>query len=100
METETSSLIRTLRESDQYKFQCEEITTDAKRLDEQLEGITWVIARKPDSCTKIFNAEGDVRMIETEQFPGAPKLLVLFTIDDSNYCTLQWIETIPSIDDE
>lgn len=90
---------RTLRESERYTTQCKALFPDIKRLDAQLEGITWVVSTDPYSCASVINGQGDVRMIHTEEFPDAPQLLVIFTIDSETHCTLQWIERMSSPDE-
>ena len=65
----------------------------ADRLDEQLEGVMWVISHAPDKCDSIPGTS--LYIIKTDAFPGAPALRVFFTIDDDdNACALRYVERI------
>lgn len=83
---------RTVRRSALFDEAAIRIETDAKRLDEQLRGIEWHIARDAEGGWQVRYS--NLYLIKTDPWPDAPALRVYYTIDDDNYCTLQWIEFI------
>lgn len=88
--------LRTIREDRTFADAAAVLRTDVERLDEQLEGVMWTIARDPESCHNIPRTR--LRIIKTDPFPGAPALRIYFTVDDGDTCTLCYIE--PQPDDE
>jgi hypothetical protein len=72
------------------------LKSDAKRLDELLDGALWLIANHAEECAVV---EGDLRVAFTDSFPDAPAMRIFFTISDTNSCTLHWVEHLPE-DDE
>lgn len=85
--------IRTVRRSDVFAEQAEALNPSAKRLDDQLRGVEWAVATRPEIFPQIPATE--VRHIKTRPFPAAPPLRILFTIDDEDTCTLQYVERMP-----
>lgn len=82
--------LRTIIESEQFTELCAEISSDVRRLDEQLRGVMWAISRSPESFTQIA---GNFYVVETFMpVEGEDYVFVWFTIDDENSCTLRWIE--------
>ncbi len=69
------------------------LRADAKRFDELLDGVTWLIANHAEDCTVV---DRNLRVAFTDPFPDAPPMRVFFTITDDNNCTLHWIEHQPS----
>lgn len=83
---------RTVRRDQLFEQNARLIQPDAPRLDEQLQGVEWVIATNPEACPRIPGTL--LRLVKTDPFPGAPPLRIYFTIDDENTCTMQYIELI------
>ena len=65
------------------------VEPDAKRLDEQLEGLMWQISRDAEGC---WNLRDNLYLIKTDPWPDAPVLRVYFTIENDDLCVLQWVE--------
>lgn len=82
---------RTIRYGVLWEECARRVESDARRLDAQLEGIIWQVAHDAEGC---WNLRGNLYLIKTDPWPDAPALRMFFTIDDDNYCTLQWIETV------
>lgn len=87
-------VMRTLYESDEYERCCREIEPNAKRLDEALRFALEAIANGPENFPVIPGTK--LRRVRTNDFPGAPALLLFFSIDDENSCTLQSLEYLPT----
>lgn len=87
--------VRTLREGPLWEECKHRVQPDAKRLDEQLVGITWKIAHDAESC---WSLRGNLYVTKTDPWPDAPALRIYFTIDDDAYCTLLWFELAPEDD--
>jgi hypothetical protein len=82
--------LRSVIESEHFARLCREIAPDVRRLDEQLRGVVWAIARNPEGFTRI---SGDFYVVETFMpLEGEEYVFIYYTIDDENTCTLQWIE--------
>lgn len=85
--------VRTVRRSDVFEQQADELNPTVKRLDSQLRGVEWAVATRPELFPEIPGT--DVRHIKTRPFPAAPPLRILFTIEDEDTCTLQYVEEMP-----
>jgi hypothetical protein len=82
---------RQLIYDDTFWEQVRFLEPDVKRIDELIEGVTWLIANYADECEIV---EGNLRVAFTDPFPDAPPMRVFFTITDDNNCTLHWIERV------
>lgn len=93
------SSLRDVIESDDFRAQCAEVQGDVQRLDEQLDGVIWAVARQPETFTKVV---GNVYVVETFGIGvGDQYVFILFTIDDDKTCTLRWLARGSSlVDDE
>jgi len=80
------SRARDIREEEAYKDAKQRIRHTARRLDEILSGVTWVMARKPESFPKIPGL--DLYVAKTDPSPDAPALYVWFTFDDTTVSLL------------
>jgi len=85
--------VRTLYESDNYSRCCAAIEPDAARLDEALRYPLYAISSDAERFPAI--PETPLRRVRTNDFPGAPALLLYFTIDGADACTLQSLEPLP-----
>ena len=70
---------------------------DARRLDELLSGVLWLIATHAEDCEIV---ERNLRVAFTDPFPDAPAMCIYFTITDDKTCTLHWVEHLPVDEDE
>jgi len=89
---------RTVRRSHLFENHATQLQPDARRLDEQLRGVEWAVATKPEAFPQIPNTA--LRLIKTDPFPDAPALRIYFTIDGDHYCTLQFIEKVEELAEE
>ncbi len=82
--------LREVIQSPRFLEKCREIESDIRRLDSQLEGIIFAVARDPEAFTRVVE---NVYVIETISLvPHGEYVFIFFTIDDENTCTLRWIE--------
>jgi hypothetical protein len=81
--------LRTIVESEVYARLCGELAVDIKRLDEQLDGVIWSIARRPEAFTKVRD---NLYVVETFAHDSDDYVFVYYTVDGPNTCTLRWIE--------
>ena len=81
-------MLRTLRESDEYRAQLKKIG-NAERLDDALRMPTWVLARRPEIHPEIA---GSVRLLKTTALGGVPALNIFFRIEDDGTVLLLYIE--------
>jgi hypothetical protein len=89
---------RTVRRSDLFEQFCKSIEPDTERLDEILRGVEWAIATRAEVFPLLpFTA---LRMAKTDPYPRVKALRILFTIDDEDTCTLQYIERIEELPEE
>ena len=86
--------MRTLVESELYSRCSAAIQPDAHRLDEALRFPLAAIAEHPERFPRIPGTK--LRRVRTNQFPGAPALLLFFSIDNDDECTLWWLEKLPT----
>lgn len=90
--------LRDVIESDDFRTQCAEVEADVQRLDEQLQGVIWAVARQPDAFTRVV---GDVYVVETFGIGADSEyVFIFFTIDDEKTCTLRWLTRGSSLVDE
>lgn len=70
-----------LVESELYNAQRQTIEPNVKRFDEQMRGVTWALAKNP----QIFQSVPGTRLniLKTDEFPGAPRLRIWFTFDET-----------------
>lgn len=84
---------RQIIEESDFKDEKERISRSVKRLDEILLGITWVLARKPESFNKV--GELDLHLAKTDPVPpDIPALYIWFWFNDSEVHLLS-IERAP-----
>jgi hypothetical protein len=83
---------RDIREEQAFKDAKSKLRHSAKRLDDILFGVTWVIARKPESFPKIPGL--DLYVAKTDASLDAPALYIWFTFD-STVVSLLLIEEVP-----
>ncbi len=84
---------RTLIESDRYREQLAALG-DARRMDDLLRGVTWALSVNPEVYAVVKGMK-DIRLIKTDEFPGAPALRVWFRIDeDGQHVHLEEIEAV------
>lgn len=85
--------MRTLYESAHYSECCTKIEPDAARLDESLRYPLHMISYRAEAFPEI--PETSLRRVRTNDFPNAPALLLYFSIDDEDSCTLHSLEPLP-----
>ena len=62
---------------------CSEIESDARRMDEMLDGIKDIVCRTPRNGELISESGGKaVWSLGTDVFPDAPRIVIYYTIDD------------------
>jgi hypothetical protein len=71
---------REIIEEESFGIEKERISKSAKRLDDVLFGIIWVLSRKPESFPQVTGL--DLYLAKTDDIPGSPALNVWFTFDD------------------
>jgi hypothetical protein len=72
---------RQIIEEDQFREEKIRISRSVKRLDDILLGITWVLARKPESFEQVGTL--DLYLAKTDAVPpGVPALYIWFWFDD------------------
>lgn len=81
---------RDVRRSNLFISKAMEIQPNAPRLEAQLHGVEDAIARAAEAFPPIPNTI--LRLVKTDPFPGAPRLRIVFNIDNAYMCTMQWIE--------
>ncbi len=86
---------RDIREEEAFKDAKNKLRHSAKRLDEVLFGVTWVMARKPESFPKIPGL--DLYVAKTDATPNTPALYIWFTFDDA-VVSLLLIEEAPDLE--
>lgn len=84
---------RTIRESREFAQQKKQIQPDARRLDDQLCSLTWVLSRKPETFFKVGRTK--LYCAKTDPWPDAPRLRLYYTFDDDSV-DLLWIEIAES----
>jgi hypothetical protein len=81
--------LRTIVESPEFKEARRALDIDSRRLDEILEGVCEVLARKPDEFPRV--PETTLRRAKTRPFPPAiPSYGIYFEHDDTTV-TLRYI---------
>ncbi len=72
---------RTVREEDEFKTAKKKLRRSTKRLDEILDGVFWVLCRKPES---FHNIPGRMLYVaKTDPVPGGiPGFYIWYTLDD------------------
>ena len=83
---------RTVIEDHTFWEQARLLQPAAKRLDEVIDGVVWLVANHAEACPVI---QGKLRVAFTNPFPDAPAVRIFFSITDENTCTLHWIEYLP-----
>jgi len=91
---------RTVKRHPLFESAAAAIQPDAKRFDEQLRGVEWAIATNPHRFPEISRTV--LRLAKTDEWPGAPRLRIYFSVDNENLCTLRWVEVIegPSTEED
>lgn len=87
---------RTIVESKLYAESKAGLPVTCERLDEILNGILWVLARKPDFFPRVPGTI--IHRAKTEKFPNLPVFRIWFTYDADEVC-LQLIECAEQEDD-
>ena len=77
-----TSKFREIIEEKQFADEKRKISKSLKRLDEILDGVTWILCRKPESFHNI--PDTPLWLAKTDPFPGHPALQVWFTFDDDS----------------
>lgn len=68
------------------------INPDVRRMDDILGGAMWAIENGADKLPVVV---GNLRIVKTDPFPGAPALRIWFTLDEVTGCaTLLLIDLI------
>ena len=81
-----------LWEDSKYAAQVAALGLSVARLDDQLAGLTFAIATDPQQFDHVL---GDVYVATTRNYPAAPRLYVVFSIDyNTGSCTLRWIDLV------
>ena len=80
---------RTIVESDLFRASKETLPVTCERLDEILDGILWVLRRRPEFFPNIPGTT--LYRAKTEQFPDLPVFIVWFRFNE-NTVTLELIE--------
>jgi hypothetical protein len=89
--------LRSVIESEQFKRLCSEISSDVRRLDEQLAGVIWSIAKNAENFTLVA---ANLYVVETFMpVECGDYVFIYYTIDGEDTCTLRWIEAGSSIVD-
>jgi len=70
---------------------------DARRLDEMLDGVLWLIATHAERCEVV---DRNLRVAFTDPFPDAPAMRIFFSITNDDTCTLHWVEHLPREDED
>lgn len=86
--------MRSLIEAEHYGECCAKIESDAPRLDEALRYVLFAIAERAEEFPQI--PATPLRRARTNHFPGAPALLLFFSIDSEDQCTLWSLELLPT----
>ena len=84
---------REIVEEESFVIEKQRISRSAKRLDEILFGITWVLSRKPESFPQVTGL--DLYLAKTDPVPGLPSVNVWFTFDERKVYLL-FIELAPA----
>jgi len=69
-----------IKESKTFVSQKKLIQRNTKRLDEQLRGVYWALAHKPDAFTRHGNT--NLWGIKTDPWPEAPKVIIRYKFND------------------
>jgi len=87
-------MLRTLIYSEHFEACCAEIEPDAPRLEEALRYPLFAIAEQPESFPEIPGTR--LRRVRTNDFPGAPPMLLYFAIENDDECVLVSLEHLPT----
>jgi len=72
---------RDIKESPTFVEQKAKIEPDCKRLDEQLRGVFWALARKPESFTRHGNT--GLFGVKTDSWPEAPSVIIWYKFNEN-----------------
>ena len=72
-----------------FDDQLASISADIQRLDDVLSGVVWSISRTPEVWPVVEGTH--LRAAITERAGDIPRLVIYFSIDDENTCTLRGI---------
>lgn len=78
-------ILRTVIESHNFWAQRNNIEPDVKRMDEILEGVTWVLCRNPRIGQQVYK---DVWAITTTEYPNALLLTIYYTFNQDEVLLL------------
>ncbi len=84
--------LREVVETAEFRQELSKIEKTAKRADEYIDGMIWVLARDPSSGV-LVNTSGNVWMISTN--PSLPVQMVVYYTFDLTKVYLLWIEITP-----
>ena len=87
-------MLRTLIYSEYWEECCQDVEPDSPRLEEVLRYPLYAIAEHPESFPEIPGTR--LRRVRTNEFPGAPALLIFFAIENDNECILVSLERLPT----
>ena len=76
---------RTVVESDLFRAHAKQLEPNTKRLDEMIEAAVWEISRAAESFPEV---EGTALRSIVTRAPYCPTIIVFFTIDNDDECTL------------
>lgn len=80
--------LRTLRYQPRFEASRARLAASIRRLDDILVGLEFQIARAPEACPQVWGTL--LRSVTSDPFPGAPLVVVIFTVDDDDEaCVLQ-----------
>lgn len=85
--------MRSLVESDEYGRCCADIEPDTKRLDEVMRYPLYAVSKDPEQFPLVPGTK--LRRVKTNEFPGAPALLMYFSIEGATKCVLHSLELLP-----
>ena len=74
--------IRTVRYQPRFEHHRLELRARVPRLEQILDGLEWLIARSPEHCPIVWGTM--LRYAMSDAFPGAPQVVVIFTIEDGD----------------
>lgn len=74
------------------------IEPDAKRFDEMMRSVEWVLIREPGHFPEVPGTNG-LHMLKTDEFPSAPAVRIWYTYDDQEIF-LHSIEIVDGEDGE
>jgi len=91
--------VRTIRYSERWEQCLKAVGPLAERLEEILMGVEWAVAENAEDYGD--EVPGTNLLIAlTDPFPGAPALVVFYSIEDEDYAVMEWFEIDETYPDE